>query len=226
MNELYFIELEDLFFEYEKGKTIINRINLEIRKDEVTSIIGANGSGKTTLGKLMVGILKPGNGQVYISGEDVSKLSLAKVGSKIGYLFQNPEKQFFANTVEDELGFILRFKEYDDDYIESSIEKILGLFHLNHLRKSSPLLMSQGEKQRLAIAAILINEPEYLILDEPTTGLDVERKNILINLLKQLRDKGVGMTLISHDHSFVEQLSQRVIKIHRGEITYDKSIKI
>lgn len=102
------------------------------------------------------------------------------------------------------------------------MEGLLKLLQLEDARKSSPLLLSQGEKQRLAIATILVNNPEYIILDEPTTGLDVERKKILIELLKESIEKGIGMTIISHDHFFIEELSRRVIKIHRGEIIYDQ----
>ncbi|WP_207657463.1 energy-coupling factor ABC transporter ATP-binding protein [Alkalibaculum bacchi] len=217
-----FIELKELSFGYTSNKTIIKRLNLKISKDEVTSIVGSNGSGKTTLGKLMMGILKPTIGGVYILDEDVSQMSLALVGSKIGYLFQNPEKHFFTNTLEEELGFILKFKDVNELSIQQQIDELIEIFELNHLRKSSPLLLSQGEKQRLAIATILINKPEYLILDEPTTGLDIERKRELLNQLNQLREEGIGMTVISHDQFIIEELSQRVIKIHRGEIIDDQ----
>ena len=169
-----------------------------------------------------MGILKPTIGGVYILDEDVSQMSLAQVGSKIGYLFQNPEKHFFTNTLEEELGFILKFKDVNELSIQQQIDELIEIFELNHLRKSSPLLLSQGEKQRLAIATILINKPEYLILDEPTTGLDIERKRELLNQLNQLREEGIGMTVISHDQFIIEELSQRVIKIHRGEIIDDQ----
>lgn len=172
----------------------------------------------------MMGILKPTEGQAFILNKDISEMTLAQIGSKIGYLFQNPEKQFFANRVEEELGFVSRLKGYDEDYLEDRIEGLLRLFQLEHVRKSSPLLLSQGEKQRLAIATILINEPKYLILDEPTTGLDGERKRLLVDLLKELVDRGIGMTIISHDHSFIKQLFQRVIRIYRGEVIYDQRI--
>lgn len=224
MKGLGFIELRDLSFEYKKDRPIINNLNLKIQKDEITAILGPNGSGKTTLGKLMMGILKPTEGQAYILNKDISEMTLAQIGSKIGYLFQNPEKQFFANRVEEELGFVSRLKGYDEDYLEDRIEGLLRLFQLEHVRKSSPLLLSQGEKQRLAIATILINEPKYLILDEPTTGLDGERKRLLVDLLKELVDRGIGMTIISHDHSFIKQLFQRVIRIYRGEVIYDQRI--
>ena len=225
MISLGFIELKNLSFRYKEDKAIIDNMNLKITKDEITTIIGANGSGKTTLGKLMMGILKPISGQVYIENRDITDMTLAEIGSKIGYLFQNPEKHFFSNTVEDELGFVPRTMGCNEDVLEREIQELLILFQLQHLRESYPLLLSQGEKQRLAIATIISNKPEYLILDEPTTGLDVKRKNILISLLRDLKQKGIGMTIISHDDFFIEQLSQRIIKIHRGEITHDYRIK-
>jgi len=219
---LDFIELKDLYFEYKRGKPIIENINLKINKYEITAILGPNGSGKTTLGKLMMGILKPTKGQVNISNMNSSNMTLAEISSKIGYLFQNPEKHFFCNTVEEELGFALRFNGQDVDYINRRVEELLILFQLEDKKGNCPLLLSQGEKQRLAIATILINNPEYLILDEPTTGLDSHRKSVLINILKELTKKGIGMTIISHDHFFIKELSHRRIGIHRGEIIYDK----
>lgn len=95
MISLGFIELKNLSFRYKEDKAIIDNMNLKITKDEITTIIGANGSGKTTLGKLMMGILKPISGQVYIENRDITDMTLAEIGSKIGYLFQNPEKHFF-----------------------------------------------------------------------------------------------------------------------------------
>ena len=184
MISLGFIELKNLSFRYKEDKAIIDNMNLKITKDEITTIIGANGSGKTTLGKLMMGILKPISGQVYIENRDITDMTLAEIGSKIGYLFQNPEKHFFSNTVEDELGFVPRTMGCNEDVLEREIKELLILFQLQHLRESYPLLLSQGEKQRLAIATIISNKPEYLILDEPTTGLDLNRKNILISLLR------------------------------------------
>lgn len=224
VNSLNFIELKDICFEYKKEKEIIKNINLNIEKDEVTAIVGANGSGKTTLGKLMMGILKPKSGEIRIYNTNISEISLAQIGSKIGYLFQNPEKHFFTNTVEEELVFVLKFQKFDDIYIKEKIDSQLKLFKLEGLRNQSPLLLSQGEKQRLAIATILISNPEYLILDEPTTGLDMERKNILVEVLKELIQRGIGLTLISHDNSFIKQLSHRVIEIHKGEVIYDKRV--
>lgn len=217
-----YIELKEVSFQYENGKRIFHNINLNIEKSEVTALLGPNGSGKTTLGKLMVGILKPDVGQVYVFNKDTNELSLSEIGSKIGYLFQNPEKQFFTNSVYEELGFVLKTRKYGEDYIREKVDKALNMFQLKGLEKHSPFLISQGEKKRLALAAILINEPDYLILDEPTAGLDSKRKEILIDILSRLNKKGIGMTIISHDDEFIKSIADRLIGLNRGELVYDK----
>ncbi|HZX21151.1 MAG TPA: ABC transporter ATP-binding protein, partial [Clostridia bacterium] len=117
MELLNSIELRDVSFEYVKGKRVIKNININIDAGNITCITGPNGSGKTTLGKLMVGILKPGSGEIYLFGENIAKMSLGQIGKKIGYLFQNPEKQFFSNTVEDEIKFVLEIKGLNKEYI-------------------------------------------------------------------------------------------------------------
>lgn len=219
------IELKNVNFEYIKGKRIIKDVNININVKDITCITGPNGSGKTTLGKLMVGILKPSSGGIYLFGENIINMSLGQIGEKIGYLFQNPEKQFFSNTVEDEIKFILEVKDLNRKYIEEKVKSLLDLFQLNHIRTSFPLKLSQGEKQRLALAAILANEPGYLILDEPTKGLDMERRGTLIQILKKLYNKGTGMTVMTHDYTFINQISDRTLTMHRGEIVEDKRNK-
>lgn len=216
------IELRQVTFQYERGKRIFENISIKIEKDETTALLGPNGSGKTTLGKLMVGVLRPSKGQVYIFNKDSSKMAISEIGSKIGYLFQNPEKQFFTNSVYEELSFVLRTKKYHEDYIKEKVDKILNTFQLQGLERQSPFLLSQGEKKRLALAAILINKPDYLILDEPTLGLDGRRKEILLDTLSKLKKQGIGMTIISHDDNFVKAIGDRLIGLSRGEIVYDQ----
>ena len=173
----------------------------------------------------MMGILKPDLGEIYLLDKNISTMSLGQIGEKVGYLFQNPEKQFFSNTVEDEIKFILEIKNLNKEHIEESVKSLLELFQLNYIKNSFPLKLSQGEKQRLALAAVLANKPEYLILDEPTKGLDMERRNTLIQMLKDLHSKGTGMTIITHDHAFVYQISNRILRMYRGEIVEDKRTK-
>lgn len=220
-NDLDFINVKGLNFHYEKGKDIIKNINLELYNREITIVTGSNGSGKSTLGKLLMGILKPISGEISIQGRNITQMSLGEMGGKIGYLFQNPEKQFFTHSVQEELSFVLKSKGLELEYINKKVDNLLQIFQLEHLRESFPLKLSQGEKQRLAIAGILVNDIEYLILDEPTTGLDVKRKYILIDKLKSLNKKGIGMTIISHDNEFIKLLADRRIKLDRGEIVED-----
>lgn len=225
VKSLNFIKLRNVSFGYVKDKKVIRNINININVEDITCIIGPNGSGKTTLGKLMVGILEPDLGDIYLFSRDITAMSLGQIGQKIGYLFQNPERQLFSNTVEDEIRFILEIRGFDKEYIENKVKSLLDLFQLNHIKASFPLRLSQGEKQRLALAAILANEPEYLILDEPTKGLDMKRRNTLIQTLKDLHSRGIGMTIITHDYAFVDQISNRILKMYEGEIIEDKRDK-
>ncbi len=221
---LAFIRTDDVSFQYTGKRSLIKNLNLRLNKGEFSAIMGPNGCGKTTLGKLMIGILKPVSGSVFIDQKDTVSMSLGEVGTKIGYLFQNPEFQIFATTVLEELSFVLRLKDVDEDRINSEVDRILDLLNLRDKRESITFNLSYGEKQRLAIAGILLNRPDYLILDEPTTGLDIVRKEILIEILNGLLDEGIGISVITHDRKFVENFSGRLLSIREGEV-HETSIK-
>lgn len=217
------INVNKVSFGYTKGETIIKDITLNIKDGICTAIIGPNGGGKTTLGKLMAGILKPLKGKVFVDGLDTRAVELSRIGEKIGYLFQEPERQIFAPSVKEEIAFAMDLKGFDKFIIESKVNSTLDQFELKELENSFPFQLSRGEKQRLAIASIMINNPSFFILDEPTTGLDIERKEILSVLINNLIENGVGLVVISHDMGFVKKHAQRVISILGGEIAYDGS---
>lgn len=213
------ISIKNLYFSYKKSDNwVLKGLDFQPPAQGLTALIGDNGSGKTTLGKLMAGILKPVRGQVLIDGQASTDLSLADIGESIGYMFQEPERQIFAPTVEEELSFVLRYKGIAQAEIETRVSEMLKRFHLTAFRDSFPFQLSQGEKQRLALAAILINRPEYLILDEPTTALDLKRKEELLAILKGLLDKGIGITVISHDHKFAQKYASRLLTVTGGEL--------
>lgn len=215
---LAFIRADDVSFSYAGKKPVIRNMNLRFNRGEFTAIMGPNGCGKTTLGKLMVGILKPVSGSIFINKKDITTMSLGEAGAQIGYLFQNPEFQIFATTVMEELTFILRLNDIDEDQIIRQVERVLSLLNLKDKRDSITFNLSYGEKQRLAIAGILLNKPDYLILDEPTTGLDIVRKEILLSTLYELLDEGIGMSVITHDEKFVKNFTGRLIKMNEGRV--------
>ncbi|MCT4564677.1 MAG: energy-coupling factor ABC transporter ATP-binding protein [Maledivibacter sp.] len=216
-----YIDAKNIVFGYPRRKKVINDISLNIFKEDITAITGHNGGGKTTLGKLLAGILKPMDGDVFICGNNTRKLNLGQIGNKIGYLFQNPSRQLFTSTVTEELLFVDKLKGRDIHQSYDKMEKLLDFFDLSPKRHDVTFNLSYGEKQRLALAAILMNKPKFLILDEPTTGLDKIRKEKLSKYLMELIGDGVGMIIISHDFDFVKSHATRRIEMARGEIIDD-----
>ena len=132
--------LENVYFSYRKkaDQEVLKNINLTLEPRGLTALIGSNGSGKTTLGKLMAGIIKPTRGRVFINGEDSRELSLGKIGQKVGYVFQDPERQIFAPTVREELSFILELKGIPQEEIDKKVERMLARFHLTELKEEFP----------------------------------------------------------------------------------------
>ncbi|MFZ5974002.1 MAG: energy-coupling factor ABC transporter ATP-binding protein [Bacillota bacterium] len=221
-NDTPYIELQDVCYRYPGGSFSVENISLAFDVSRITAIVGQNGSGKTTLGKLMAGILKPQSGEILLCGADTKKMALHDFGKKIGYLFQNPERQIFAQTVEEEITFSQELLGVPPEKAKEKCDTLLKAFHLEHLRDALPLKLSRGEKQRLVIAAIFTNEPGFLLLDEPSTALDRERKEVLYEMLRDLREKGIGITVITHDDGFVERYAQRVITMEEGRVIRDE----
>lgn len=213
-----YIHLENIEFYYSPEKIIFKNISLQLKSGEFTVMMGLNGCGKTTLGKLMVGILQPVSGHIYIGGQGIEKYNLSQIGIRIGYLFQNPEQQLFTTTVEEELAFPMRFRGEEKSKIITETDKMLELFMLTKYRHQSPWNLSRGEKKRLAMASILINRPKYLILDEPNSGLDTISKNNLKNIFKKLKEQGIGIFLITHDSKFIEKEIDQLITVKGGQL--------
>lgn len=221
-----FLKLSQVNFRYPKQeKLTLDNINLEIDQEQVTAVIGPNGSGKTTLSKVIIGVLPATGGQILLQGSKVEEYSLAQIGRRIGYVFQNPDLQLFCGTVAEEIGFGLINQGYEADRVKERVDFYLEYFHLTEYRQAFPLHLSQGEKQRVAIASVLAAEPEFMILDEPTVGLDAYRKKILAAYLQKIARSGRGMILISHDMIFVNRLADRIIQMEKGCIVGDSDGK-
>lgn len=213
-----YIELRNISYAYPRGKFALKEINLKLKQGEITGISGENGSGKTTLGKVIMGMLMPDSGEIFIDDINGEDLKLCERGSKIGYAFQNPDRQLFAVSVLDEIIFPLVVKGVEKKKAIQKAEKLLEQFKLTHLKDKVPMRLSRGEKQRLVLSSILAQEPGFLILDEPSSGLDRDRKKELYQLLQELKNDGIGIAVISHDPQFINHQTDRVIKMQKGRI--------
>ncbi len=211
------IVFRDVLYRYPKNDGFV----LDIRHfapapNACTHLFGRNGSGKTTLGKIGAGLLKPQAGVVLVDAEDIGSWPLGRVGGNVGYLFQEPSRQIFAPSAREEIMFPLTLNGQSAEQAAETADRLLMEFDLAHLAAQSTFTLSRGEKQRLALAAMLAGEPRFFILDEPTTGLDAIRRDILKNTVRTLLDHGAGVLLISHDAAFCKQVATETVRIERG----------
>lgn len=204
------IKIENLSFKRD-NHVILKNIDLEIKKGDFIALIGKNGSGKTTLALIIMGILKKNKGVVNVFGE--TNGDIKKIRKKVGFLFQNPEHQLFCNTVTEEIKYGL---ENDID-----MNKIMENMNLKRLKDNHPLTLSRGERQRVATATAISNNPEILIIDEPTTGQDWNNIKSFMNILKELNDNGKTILIITHDMRVVGEYCKKVILMDDGEILFN-----
>jgi len=222
-------ELKDISYSYFKGKVALDNINLEISAGEKVAVIGPNGCGKTTLLSILDGLLFPNFGEIKAFGEILNETKLENpefninFRKKTGYVFQNPDVMLFCPTVLDELSFGPLQLNIDNNELKKRLEQMIELFHLEKLLKAAPFSLSFGEKKRVALASVIINNPEVILLDEPTTGLDPKNKNILINLINKLNQNGKTIITATHDYNVISEISTRV-EIFGEENTIIKSL--
>jgi energy-coupling factor transport system ATP-binding protein len=174
------------------------------------ALCGKNGCGKTTLTKLLAGMLRPQLGRVCIEGQNIAGLDLFAIGQRLGYVFQNPSRQLFCDTVFHEVAYGLKNQGLAEALAAEKAEHYLERFALAAHREDYPGKLSQGEKQRLALAAVLALGTDYLVLDEPTNGLDMLRRRELGDMLLGLRrEEGCGIVLVSHEADFIARYADR-----------------
>ncbi len=219
------IEVKGIHFSYPESQEMLKGVSLSVRMGEFISIVGQNGSGKTTLAKHFNGLLRPSKGKVYILGKDTKDFSIAELSKNVGHLFQNPENQIFEETVFQEIAFGPKNLGVSEDEIEKKVDKVLKTTRLSKYRDSHPLSLSGGEKQRLALASVVVMEPQILVLDEPTTGLDLLSIAGILEIVKELNKKNVTVVLITHDMGLVSELSERVVVMGDGNIIGDGTPK-
>jgi energy-coupling factor transport system ATP-binding protein len=215
------IEFQNVTFVHQNGVKALDMVDVKIRSSETVAIVGENGAGKTTLVKHVTGLLKPSSGSVLVNGENTADVSTARLSRKVGVAFQNPDHQLFSESVEEEMAFGLRNFGFPPDLVEKRVAWGLELFGLAEYRKSSPLILSGGEKKRLTLACILAWDPDVVILDEPTVGQDSIQKEKLRQTIGMLKSAGKTVIVVSHDIEFLWPIQPRVIVMRSGRIAGD-----
>ncbi len=225
------IECRNLCHTYQAGspheKKALENINLKIDSGELVAIIGRTGSGKSTLIQHFNALLKPTSGSVIIDGVDIStpKIDLRQIRKKVGLVFQYPEHQLMEETVRRDIAFGPKNLGLSESDIEERVlvaAKAIGL--KEELLDKSPFELSGGEKRRVAIAGVLAMEPQVLVLDEPTAGLDPAGRDELLGLIKKLNDCGMTIIIVSHSMEDVANTANRIIVINELSVAFDGSV--
>lgn len=220
------IEVENLSFTYGFGttfqKTAVNNISLSFEKGEFIGIIGQSGSGKSTFIKLLNGLLKPSSGKVLLNGKNIwtELKDIKDVRFKVGMVFQYPEHQLFAETVYKDIAFGPENMGLSEKEIEEKVflaAEFVGL--KQEILKKSPFELSGGEKRRAAIAGVIAMDPEVLILDEPTAGLDPKGRELLLSQIKVYHSKRKNtVILVSHNMEDIAENTDRVVVLSGGRV--------
>ena len=220
------LETHNLTHVYAEGtpfeKTALDNVSLSIEKGELVGIIGHTGSGKSTFVQHLNGLLKPTRGKVLLDGEDIWKdpKQIRSVRFRVGMVFQYPEYQLFEETVYKDIAFGPKNMGLSDDKVDARVRRAAAFVGLkNDLLDNSPFDLSGGEKRRAAIAGVMAMEPEVLILDEPTAGLDPKGRNNLLSQIEAYRkENGTTILLVSHSMEDVARLADRVLVMHKGAL--------
>ncbi len=215
------IEAENVYFSYPSKVEALKGISLTIKDGEFVAIMGQNGAGKSTFVKHFNGLLKPSEGVVRIDGVETTKSSVAALARNVGFVFQNPDHQLFSETVEEEIAFALKNFGFEQKVIEDRVTWALNLLSLSQYRKTSPFLLSGGERKRVALASVLAWDPKTLILDEPTIGQDHEQKEKLQQFIMQMQSQKKTVVTVTHDVEFVAECNPRVVLMKEGRVVAD-----
>lgn len=205
-----------------RGRTeILHGIDVDVAAGEFVAIVGANGAGKTTLLQSIAGVVPVGRGTVTVSGVDVARTDLRALSRRIGFVFQNPEHQFIAHTVFDEIAHGLRQQKVPEAVVRERTEALLERFGLAARAEVHPFLLSGGQKRRLSVGAALVAGAPALALDEPTFGQDRARADELLTLLRDLNRDGTTVLVVTHDMQLVTEYATRTIVVADGRIVAD-----
>ena len=216
------LEAQDLGYVYPtRSVEALRNVNLQIREGEFVAILGQNGSGKTTLAKHFNGLLQPTSGEMRVGGRPTREISRRQLAQLVGYVFQNPDHQIFSNTVREEVGFSLRMAGFDAETIARRVDEALEIVGLAGYEEEVPFTLTKGERQRVAVASVLATQPQVIILDEPTTGLDYRHQRNMMEMLRMLNQRGHTVIIITHSMWVAAEYASRTIVLKDGRVFLD-----
>jgi cobalt/nickel transport system ATP-binding protein len=222
---MHIIETKDLCHTYQGNIPALKMINFIVPRNRIIAVIGPNGAGKSTLFRHLNGILKPSSGSVLFHGTPISKENIREVRKSVGLVFQNPDDQVFSPTVEQDVAFGPKNLGLSQEAIQHRVEEALKIVGLSQYRHRVPHHLSGGEKKRVAIAGILAMEPQVLVLDEPTAGLDPQGTHDLMSYIQNLTLQ-YGLTVIfsTHDITLVSEYAQQILVMDKGAFVAEGSV--
>lgn len=210
--------LKDVSFSYPGGFLAVDHINMQIKAGENVAIVGQNGAGKTTTVKMMNGLLRPTEGEVFIGERNSKDYTTAQISRVVGYVFQNPDDQIFHATVESEVRFGPKMMRLSKEEEDQRVEEALELTGMDCFKEENPYNLPLSTRKFVTIAAVIAMNTDILIFDEPTAGQDIEGNKRLSNILKQLHEQGKTVITISHDMEFVAENFKKVIVMAKKKI--------
>ena len=212
------LEVQNIKYSYNNDYQALKGVSLKVEKGEMVALLGKNGAGKSTLFLHLNGIYEPDEGKVFIDGEELKydKKSLLKFRQKVGIVFQNPDDQIFAPTVEEDVAFGPLNLKLPMEEVQKRVTESLARVGMSGFEKKAPHHLSGGQKKRVAIAGILAMKPEVMVLDEPTAGLDPQGVRGLSKLLKELNEEGITIIISTHEVDLVPNYAKRVFVLVDG----------
>ncbi|HFQ5337360.1 TPA: ABC transporter ATP-binding protein [Vibrio vulnificus] len=216
------LDVRNLTYSYDGEKNALERVSFNVQRGEFVSILGKNGSGKSTITKLIMGVIEPDDGAMYLNGQDLSELTIFERSQKVGVVMQNPNHMISHHMIFDEVAFGLRNRGWDEQQVNDKVLEVLELCGLSKYRHWPIEALSYGQKKRVTIASILALEPELLILDEPTAGQDYRNYTSMLSFIEKLnRELGITVVIISHDMHLVLEYTTRSIVIADSQLVAD-----
>ena len=217
------LEVRDLCFGYNKGQHTLQNVSFSIGKGEMVSVVGRNGAGKSTLSKLICGFETQDSGEIYLNGKDLKDENIRRRAKHIGYVMQNPNQMISKTMIYDEVAMALQGSGLTEEQIQEKVEDTLKVCGLYPFRKWPVSALSFGQKKRVTIASVLVQDPELILLDEPTAGQDFRHYTDIMEFLQGLNTRGVTVVMITHDMHLMLEYTPRALVFCDGQLIADRS---